>query len=116
MAYNEETLLRIRSCFKLFPPETLEAITEKKMFGGVAFLHSGKMTVGIIGDELVVRILDSKMPEMLKMANVRPMDFTKKPMKEFIFVSPDGFKEETQLHQWITLGLEHAAHKLKTNH
>jgi hypothetical protein len=52
------------------------------------------------------------MDRILQQDYVRPMDFTGKPMKEFVFVSQKGFKTEEQLHQWIELGLEHAKSKL----
>ena len=108
MAFNEETAKRISAACTLFP----EQFSEKKMFGGVAFLYQGKMTVGVVKDDLMVRVLSDKMDSVLKMENTRPMDFTGKPMKEFIFVSPDGFWTEEQLLQWIELGLEHAKSKL----
>lgn len=109
MAYDEELAKRIRHSASLFPEE----FTEKKMFGGVAFLYQGKMTVGPVKNDLMVRVIDSKMESVLQQEFVRPMDFTGKPMKEFIFVSPEGFKTEEQLQQWMELGLEHAKSKLK---
>nr|WP_298927312.1 TfoX/Sxy family protein [uncultured Allomuricauda sp.] len=108
MAYNEEIVSRIRHALAIFPEE----FTEKKMFGGVAFLYHGKMTVGPVKNDLMVRIVDNKMPNILNQEFVRPMDFTGKPMKEFVFVSPEGFKTEEQLQNWIELGLEHAKSKL----
>lgn len=108
MAYNEEIASRIRHALAIFP----DNFTEKKMFGGVAFLYSGKMTVGPVKNDLMVRVISDKMPDVLAKEFVRPMDFTGKPMKEFIFVSPEGFKTEEQLQNWIELGLEHAKSKL----
>lgn len=108
MAYNEPLAIRIREALKLFP----ETFTEKKMFGGLSFLYHGKMTVGIVKDELAVRVIGEKMPELLELPHTRPMDFTKKPMKEFVYVAPEGFKTETQLLHFIELGLEHAKSKL----
>ncbi|WP_422351212.1 TfoX/Sxy family protein [Flagellimonas sp.] len=108
MAYNEELAERIRAAVKLFP----EPFTEKKMFGGIAFLYEGKMTVGPVKDDLMVRVISEKMEAVLQQDFVRPMDFTGKPMKEFIFVSPEGFRTEEQLQGWIELGLEHAKSKL----
>ena len=108
MAYNQELALRIREQLKLFP----EAFTEKKMFGGLSFLYRGKMTVGIIKNELAVRVISDKMPQIMQSPHVRPMDFTKRPMKEFIYVAPAGFATETQLQDFINLGLEHAKSKL----
>lgn len=108
MAYNEETARRIQHLLELFP----EDFTEKKMFGGIAFLYLGKMTVGVVKDELMVRVIGEKMEHVLSQKFVRPMDFTGKPMKEFVFVSSNGFATEEQMHQWIELGLEHAKSKL----
>ena len=108
MAYNEQLADRIREQLKLFR----EDFTEKKMFGGITFLYKGKMTIGIVKEDLAVRIVSSKMSEELEKETVRPMDFTKRPMKEFVYVSPEGFKSETQLLYYIELGLEHAKSKL----
>jgi TfoX/Sxy family transcriptional regulator of competence genes len=108
MAYSEILATRIRAQLKLFPEE----FTEKGMFGGLAFLYHGKMTVGIVKEDLAVRIMGSKMDIELAKKHIRPMDFTKRPMKEFVYVSPDGIKTETQLLHYIELGLEHAKSKL----
>ena len=109
MAYNEDIAKRVRAQLELFP----EDFTEKKMFGGLSFLYQGKMTVGIVKDDLAVRVVADKMDEELAKPTVRPMDFTKRPMKEFIYVSENGFKTEAQLLHYIDLGLEHAKSKLK---
>jgi len=82
------------------------------MFGGLSFLYQGKMTVGIVKEELAVRIIAEKLDIELNKTHVRPMDFTKRPMKEFAFVSQEGFKTETELLHYIELGLEHAKSKL----
>ena len=52
MPFNETIAKRIRTQLELFP----ETFTEKKMFGGLSFLYGGKMTVGIVKDELAVRV------------------------------------------------------------
>ena len=82
------------------------------MFGGLSFLYKGNMTGGIVKEELAVRVVASKMETVLQNEHVRPMDFSKRPMKEFVYVSQEGFKTEAQLLQWIELGLEHAKSKL----
>lgn len=108
MAYDELLANRIREATKLFK----EDFTEKKMFGGLSFLYQGKMTVGIVKDELAVRVVGDKEQAILQLPYARPMDFTKRPMKEFVYVSKEGFETETQLNEWIELGLEHAKSKL----
>ena len=82
------------------------------MFGGLAFLYKGKMTVGILQKNLMVRVKQELMAVSLNNPHVRPMDFTGKTMKEFIFVSPEGYETELQLQHWLELGLSHAQHKL----
>ncbi|MFC5045183.1 TfoX/Sxy family protein [Aquimarina hainanensis] len=108
MSYNEHLATRIRTALSIFPEE----FSEKKMFGGLAFLYKGKMTLGIIKEELAVRVLADKMEKQLSLPFVRPMDFTKRPMKEFVYVAKEGFITEMQLQEWIELGLEHAKSKL----
>lgn len=93
MAYNERLANRIREQLKFYK----EDFTEKKMFGGLTFLYKGKMTVGIIKGELAVRVVATKMDRELKKEAVRPMDFTKRPMKEFIYVSNTGIETEAHL-------------------
>lgn len=113
MAYNEDLEKRLDYAFKLFPKDIANEILKKRMFGGLAYLFKGKMTVGIIKDNLMVRIVSDKIDEILKMEAVRPMDFAKRPMKEFVYVSSKGYTTEEKLQNWIELGLEHAKKKVK---
>ena len=108
MAYNQELVHRLEVLFSNLP----EQFTQKKMFGGISFLFKGKMTVGVVKEDLVVRVIADKMDTVLQKEYVRPMDFTGKPMKEFVFVAPEGFKTEEQLQYWVELGWEHARTKL----
>ncbi|QRM90095.1 hypothetical protein FG167_12910 [Lacinutrix sp. WUR7] len=108
MAYNEQLANRIKEQLRYYS----EAFTEKKMFGGISFLYQGKMTVGVMKQDLMVRIIADKMEIELAKDFVRPMDFTKKPIKEFVYVSLNGIKTETQLLHYLELGLEHAKSKL----
>ena len=109
MAYNEELAFRIKEHFTAMK---IEEIQQKKMFGGVAFLYKSKMTVGVTNNDLMVRVIEEKMKKIMTMSGVREMDFTKRSMKEFIFVSPVGYDTESQLAYWIELGVEHAKRKL----
>lgn len=83
------------------------------MFGGIAFLYKGKMTVGIVKDDLMVRILPEHMAATLKKPHVKPMAFTGRPMKEFVFVCPEGYATEAELQNWMEMGVAHALKKLK---
>jgi TfoX/Sxy family transcriptional regulator of competence genes len=104
MAFNEKLADAAREQLLKFKDD----ITEKKMFGGISFLYKGKMAVGVLKNDLVVRVIASKIEHELEKHNVRPMDFTKKPMKEFIFVE---LENQNDLPYWIDLGIEHARSK-----
>ena len=108
MPYNEQLANRIKKSLDLYPDQ----LFEKKMFGGLRFLYKGKMTIGIVKDELAVRVVESKIKPLLELPHIRPMDFTKKPMKEFIYVNVSNLKSEEEILFYIDLGLEHAKTKL----
>ncbi len=103
MAYNEDLADRIREKIAGQPH-----FTEKKMFGGLSFMYKGKMSVGIMGDDLMVRVLPEKISGLLSRKHIGLMAFTGKPMKEFVLVKPEGWSSETSLEEFIRLGLEHA--------
>jgi TfoX/Sxy family transcriptional regulator of competence genes len=90
-----------------------DSIVSKRMFGGTCFLYKGKMCVGETKERLMVRIVSEKIDDALKMAFVSPMDFTGKPMKEFVFITENGFDTEEKLQNWVELGIEHAKSKAK---
>ena len=106
---TEEIVRRIRAAVAPWGEE----ITEKKMFGGYCFLYRGKMCVGETKERLMVRVVSEKMDKALNTPHVKPMDFTGKPLKEFIFVSEKGFNTEEKLQEWVELGIEHAIQKSK---
>lgn len=108
MAYNEELAQRIRQHI-----QSIEPFTEKKMFGGLSFLYKNKMSVGIVGEQLAVRIVSEKFQDILKREHVAEMDFTKRPIKNFVYVNEPAFKTEQQLAEWIELGIEHAERNSK---
>ncbi|WP_299886615.1 TfoX/Sxy family protein [uncultured Lacinutrix sp.] len=108
MPFNDQVATRIREQLRYFP----DVLTEKRMFGGLVFLYKGKMTIGAVNNDLMVRVIEAKIDDELSKKHVRPMDFVKKPMKEYIYVSQDGIKTELELLHYIELGLEHAKYKL----
>ena len=108
MPYDQALEERINLMWLEEFPSKHPDIELKKMFGGLAYLFRGKMTVGIVGDDLMVRVPNAHMETVLHEDQVRPMDFTGRPLKEFIFVEPEGFRKSEQLSRWLRLGLEHA--------
>jgi hypothetical protein len=67
------------------------------------------MCCGIVGQDLVVRVLDAEMPSVLRRSHVRPMDFTGKPLRGFVYVAPPGVATEDELLDWIRKGLAFSA-------
>ena len=103
MAYNEKLAGRVRDFFAA----TNKDIEEKKMFGGLCFMVNEKMCVGVEMDRLMVRLDPTKYDEVLEKPGVRPMDFTGKPMKGYVFVDKEALKSEHQLHYYMNLALEY---------
>lgn len=96
MAYDEGLAERIRDVLGDHP-----AITEKKMFGGLAFMHDGHMFVGIIGDGLMARVGPDGYASALAQPHVREMDFTGKPLRGYVVVDPAGLGEDEELAHWV---------------
>ena len=99
MAYDEALAERIRTAL------SGREIDEKKMFGGLAFLLGGKMFVGIVKDELMVRVGPERFEEALAMPHVRPMDFTGRPLTGMVYVAPEGLRTRAALAGWVSLGV-----------
>ena len=67
---------------------------------------NSKMCVGIVNDDLMVRLAPEIYEEVLERPGCREMDFTGRPMKGFVFVGQEGTKGLKQLKYWISLGLD----------
>ena len=103
MAYDETLAERIRSALDGTP-----GIEERKMFGGLPFLLHGRMCCGAIGSDLMVRVPLEKFEIALRKAHVRPMDFTGKVMKGYVFVDANVLDTKKKLGFWISLALEYS--------
>ena len=96
MAYDETLARRIRDELAADPE-----VTEKQMFGGVAFLRRGLMFLGIVDRSLMARVGKDEYEDSLRRKHVREMDFTGRPMKGYVFVDPPGLRTTAQLRFWI---------------
>lgn len=81
MAYDQKLAERIRKALR-----GKGEVREIKMFGGLCFMLGGKMGCGVLKDVLVARVDPKEAPALLKQPGVRPMDFTGRPMKGFLYV------------------------------
>ncbi|GGW49625.1 TfoX/Sxy family protein [Streptomyces xantholiticus] len=104
MAYDEGLAERIRHRLGTDP-----AVTEKRMFGGLAFLHAGNMAVGVIGDGLMVRVGPEATDAALARPGTRPFDFTGRPMRGWVVVAASALSEDSDLDDWIDRGRGFAA-------
>jgi hypothetical protein len=97
VAYDEILAARIREVAGDIHGE----VTERKMFGGLAFMLNGNMFAGVVGDELMLRLGDAGAQAALRREHVREMDFTGRPMKAMVFVGSAGL-EGSALGEWVT--------------
>ncbi|MCG8697985.1 MAG: TfoX/Sxy family protein [Bacteroidales bacterium] len=103
MAYNEFLADRIRVTLK----GKHVAYEEKEMMGGLTFMVDGKMCVGIVKEEMMARIGPDFEEEALAMKGCRVMDFTKRPLKGYVFISNEGTDMDEDLEFWVDKALEY---------
>ena len=82
-----------------------DTVSERTMFGGLAFLIDGKMCVGVLKDELVVRVGSERYMDALKRPHARPMDFTGRPSRGMVYVSAAGVTRGAALKRWVDAGV-----------
>ncbi len=103
MAFNAALAGRVRNALL-----ARNDVTEKKMFGGLCFMVRGHMCCGVDGVNLMLRVGSERYEAALARAHARPMDFTGRPLKGFVFVSSAGVETARQLKGWLALALENA--------
>jgi TfoX/Sxy family transcriptional regulator of competence genes len=101
MAYNEQLADRSREIISL----TESNVEEKAMFGGLCFMVNDKMTLGVEKERLMVRIDPAVYEEALEKEGCRPMDFTGRVMKGYVFVDAAAVTTKKKLEYWINLAL-----------
>lgn len=95
----DELAARIRAQIGLLP-----GVTEKRMFGGVAFMLDGNMMVGPLKDgSLLARVGKDAYPEALNRPGASPMTFTGREMPGFVEVRGEGVETDEMLGEWIEM-------------
>ena len=104
MAYDEVLAERVRRALT-----GRAGLSERKMFGGIAFMLQGNMCCGIVRNDLMVRVGPERHEEALAQPHARPMDFTGRPMRGMVYVTPEGCRTDEALKRWVEQGLNFAA-------
>lgn len=103
MAYNEKLADRVREIIAI----NHKNVEEKAMFGGLCFMVNDKMCVGVEKDRMMVRLDPEKYEAVIEKDGVKPMDFTGKIMKGYVFVDNDALNTKKKLEYWMDLALEY---------
>jgi hypothetical protein len=85
-----------------------KGLTEKKMFGGMAFLLNGNMCCGVHGDDMIVRLDPAGTDEALSKRHTRVFDLTGRPMKGWILVESKGLASAATLDEWVGVATQYA--------
>jgi len=93
MAYDEKLGRRIR---EVLGPNA----SERKMFGGLAFMMRGHMVCGVVDQDLMLRVGADAYEDALGRAHARPMDFTGRPLTGMVYVAAEGIRTKRQLAAW----------------
>jgi len=104
MAFDQALAARIRKRLG-----KRAGLSEKQMFGGIAFLLNGNMCCGVHGKEMIVRLASADTDRALKERHTRLFDLTGRPMKGWILVGPKGLSTPAALGRWVTTSLRYVA-------
>jgi len=102
MAFNEELATRVRDVLADVPE-----VSERRMFGGLAFLVGGHMACGIVGADLMLRLGEAGADAALDHPHVRPMDFTRHPMRTMVYVTAEGIVDDRTLREWVERAVDY---------
>jgi hypothetical protein len=103
MAFDEKLAERIRKRLG-----KRKGVTEKKMFGGIAFLLNGNMCCGVHKTYMIVRLDPEQTEKALSDRHTRPFDLTGRPMKGWLLVAGEGVVTDAGLGKWIDVATSYA--------
>ena len=102
MAYNEKLAEKIRAALS-----GQKNLTEKKMFGGIAFMIDEKMCVGVDKDDIIIRCAPEETDELLSKKGARVFDLSGgRPMKGWLLVGPEGVSAKKDFDWWLSKAIE----------
>ena len=104
MAYDPALAARVRRLVL-----GRKGVTEKAMFGGLAYLLDGRTFCGVLGGELLARVGPGAHDEAMARPHVRVMDFTGRPMQGYVFVKAAAVRDARTLRRWVDECAAHVA-------
>jgi TfoX/Sxy family transcriptional regulator of competence genes len=104
MAYDERLADRIRALL-----EDDRGVTEKKMFGGLAFLVGGNMAIAASGQGgILVRVDPERSDELVATTKAETAVMRGREMPGWLRVAPEDVKTKAQLTKWVRSGADYA--------
>ncbi|MBV9048644.1 MAG: TfoX/Sxy family protein [Solirubrobacterales bacterium] len=104
MAYDEDLANRIR---ELVMSEG--GVTEKRMFGGLAFLIGGNMSVAVSHQGgLLLRVDPEDTEALLRKPHAHPFEMRGRTMQGWLRIAPEGVQSKSQLERWVARGVDYA--------
>jgi TfoX N-terminal domain len=104
VAYDEALAERVRDLLTLRGD-----LTERKMFGGIAWMVSGNMACGVLGEDLIVRLEPGEAAKALEEEHTRVFDMTGRPAKGMVVVEPPAIADPGDLAGWVEAGVGFAS-------
>ena len=96
MAYDETLAQRVKDALSDQP-----GITEKRMFGGLAFMLGGNMCVCVTQSSLMTRVGPDAYEDALAQPHAGRSDLTGRPMRGWVLVAPEGLATDAGLSEWV---------------
>lgn len=103
MAYSEKVAERLRQALK-----RRRGISERKMFGGIAFLLNGNMCCGVNNTDIMLRLVKDGAEKALSERHTRVMDFTGTPLSTMVYLRPAGYRKDEDLVRWLKRAIDYA--------
>jgi len=103
MAYSEGLAGEVRKRLSDYP-----SVVEREMFGGIAFMVDGNMAVGVVGDDLMVRVGKEGHDDALALPGAKVMSMGAREMKGWILVDTGQTDSEDDFESWVGRGVSYA--------
>ncbi|GAB3989463.1 TfoX/Sxy family protein [Nocardioides marmoraquaticus] len=108
MPYDAELAERVRDVLETTPGLDRDVVSEKRMFGGLAFLVDDLMALAVTRDGLMMRVDPEAEEQLLARPEVEPMVMRDRPVHGWVLVGPSGCEGTDDLRSWVDLGVGRA--------